>query len=431
MTAITNIWKWMKRKILWFFVGTVALAATVSTLPEKSVTEKIEGKTSSEAATIIGQEIAKIGKVERTRRDKYEFEILSMKPVPYGVEFFARVWTADKPVDVKKLDDEGRPVYSHTIPSNTQIGFGLDGTVDIERFVMVGQDSPFIEDPNGTIEKYDIGKDGTLTRRTFREDLQEVFLRNFLVGTVDVKRLKFDNSRIVPGKIGQTTYTFYPAAGAVSPVDGLLFKENSTNWDTTHDATDAEGVSATAGTATLIRGGISGNYRIDKSVYMFATGAQIASSETISSATFSFYPTVVNNSNSISIGIVQIQNGFVSSSSIAVGDFDQIGTVNTPTEGATRLALSAITTDAYNDIALNATGLTWIARSGETIPVGFNTAEITPLGLRSSPDLDDSAPAGDNEVVGRYADVAGDTDPKLVVEAGVAAAGVSEEIVIE
>ena len=67
---------------------------------------------------------------------------------------------------------------------------------------------------------------------------------------------------------------------------------------------------------------------------------------------------------------------------LAGGDFDSL-TLNSPAEGATRLAYSGIATDAVNTIALNATGIGWISKTGNTY-----------FALRLSGDVDNSTPTG-------------------------------------
>ena len=75
------------------------------------------------------------------------------------------------------------------------------------------------------------------------------------------------------------------------------------------------------------------------------------------------------------------------------------------------------TTSGYLDFPLNATGLTFIARSGETIPGSASASGKTQLAIRWSSDLDNSTPTNRTYMQIRTGDYSGtSSDPKLVVE---------------
>ena len=77
----------------------------------RSIERRLEGKSASERVDIKSAEIAKINSIARTSRKNYDIEIVSMNTTKGGVEVFARAWA-----------EKG------------QIGFGTDGSVEIERF---------------------------------------------------------------------------------------------------------------------------------------------------------------------------------------------------------------------------------------------------------------------------------------------------------
>lgn len=143
---------------------------------------------------------------------------------------------------------------------------------------------------------------------------------------------------------------------------------------------------------------------------LFLTGDTIGASDTINSAVVSLYITYNGvGDNDGKDQIVLTQSSVSTSGAVALEDFDIMSdTLNTPTEGATRLDISSGTTaSAYNDITLNATGRGWVGKGAGT---------YTKLGFREGHDVDNDAPGAENQVNIRYSDYAGTTnDPKLVV----------------
>lgn len=90
-------------------------------------------------------------------------------------------------------------------------------------------------------------------------------------------------------------------------------------------------------------------------------------------------------------------------------DYDQCGSVNNPTEGATRVDIGDITISQYNSWTLNATGIEWIDKTG-----------ITKLGTREGHDCIDSTVsaggAGGNNIIVFASEATGtDRDPYLEV----------------
>jgi hypothetical protein len=136
-------------------------------------------------------------------RANYDIEIVSMRTIEGGVEVFARAWTKE----------------------GGQIGFGPDGTVDIERFQIINP-PVLVADPAGSIVRTWTDNDtGRVKERRLREDAREALLQS-LEHTLSVKKEKFGSTNIVPGKVGNTTSTFYPAAGANAPADGTTRQQN-------------------------------------------------------------------------------------------------------------------------------------------------------------------------------------------------------------
>ena len=289
-----------------------------------------------------GQEIAKIQSVQRTKRKGFDIEIVEIRPIDGGAEVFVRAW-----------NDKG------------QIGFGNDGTVDIERIKIF--DPPYlVDDPNGdvVIEWFDILREQDV-RLTFREDPKEALWQS-LEHTLIVMKNKHDDSKIVQGKRGNTTSTFYSAAGANSPVDGLTTREVGTaeSFSTLRNGSGTAGSPSNIGNDILLRtiSASSGNFnRLYRSIFGFNTSTR--GSDTITSATLSF---MLRDSSS-GLGAMTwdvVDASPASASNIVSADYQN-------SFGTTRMVTSVPlaswnAVDVYTDMPLNATGIAYINKSGNT-----------------------------------------------------------------
>ena len=342
---------------------------------------------------IVADAWVKVGKKPRQKQGRLDIEITDIRKIEangqIGVEVFARAW------------QDGR-----------QIGFGRDGTVDIERFRFFGglpfmvSDGTFTkktkELPDGKAEEYD--------EPNLKEDVEATILEQ-LEHAVSVKKEKSDGSAIVLGKVGSTTSTFYPAAGANSPVDGAIRYNNYSNatWATIRGSTDygPNGDLQVSATNEDIANLYSSSdyakpwYRMVRSFFLFDTSA-LSSAATITSATFSFYATA--KTDNFNQGISLIGSTPASNNNLVSGDFDQIGT----TQYASDLDITSISTSAYNAMSLNATGIAAVSLTG-----------ITKFGVRLSGDRSNTEPSWVSTtgvaVAAYFADNS-TNKPKLVVE---------------
>ncbi|NTW32498.1 MAG: hypothetical protein HGB12_07720 [Bacteroidetes bacterium] len=213
------------------------------------------------------------------------------------------------------------------------------------------------------------------------------------------------------------TSTFYPVAGANTPVDGYVACDLTTTWATTHDAssvptTDEGGVfplNALGNFAWSYRYDNNGRKIIARSFFLF-DASSLTSSAIISSATFSVYVNTKSDSYGDSYSWFNVvQSSPAGTNNLVNSDYSQCGAVTNPTVGATHITAANITTSSYNDFPLNTTGLTWISKTS-----------ITKLGLREGHDAtNNEIGAGSNlevNIRGYFADQTGTTqDPKLVV----------------
>jgi len=304
-------------------------------------------------------------------------------------------------VEVQQLEN-GIALFARVFENGKQIGFG-DGTVDIERFIFINPPL-LVEDIAGDIVIDDIGRDGTKKGEVrLKEDPVEA-LKQCLESTVDVMKSKHDASRIIPGKRGNTTSTFYADAGDIS------IRKADATWSTVRGATAGDSTVNTSPTYVgwEKEGAVYNGYQ---PFHPFDTSA-ISASDTISAATFSIY---LNGDNAVADSQqLSIANSTQATwNSMGTGDFDQRGS----TEGCTRFNCPTGATSGYLDFTLNATGRGFIARSGETIPASASASGKTQLAIRWSSDLDNSTPTNRTYMQIRMSEATGTTsDPKLVVE---------------
>lgn len=334
-----------------------------------------------------------------------EIEITEVNQIEGGVEVFARAWK-----------------------DGVQIGFGKDGSVDIERF-RIFNPPVLVPDANGSIVRsmYSPVVEQDIVD-IYREDPEEALLQT-LEHNISVVG-KFNSQKIIPGKIGQTTTTVYPDANTeTNTVDGytesgnVVWSTGRTTGNAAHDSLNRMyvGFDGRGSTAFIRR------------ILTYFDTSSVPSGDSISSATYSVYRSAgvgqVNDGLDY-LSVVQVQgNNVGSDTALVAGDHNDVGdAIDNPTEGidsGNRYDISSGSAPAWVDFPLNSTGISWIAKSGETKPSGA-TSGITYLGLREGHDIEDVDPlptSNDNQVEFHSADNTGTTtDPKLVIVHSTAAA---------
>lgn len=200
-------------------------------------------------------------------------------------------------------------------------------------------------------------------------------------------------------------YTFYPSN------DGEINKNDATTgWANVHDAAsgsecldtavDALTSDNTPGTRETAG---SDSYDIFRAGFVFDSSS-IVDAETVSTAVFSIYTTAKSdgdNDGNDYLAVVSFNPGNVADFDVA--DYNDFGA----TEWSNQQDITGITTSAYTDFTLNATGLAAVSKTGNTI-----------LGLREGHDIlnDPCAVSTTTRVTTTFSATAGTTqDPKLVV----------------
>lgn len=127
--------------------------------------------------------------------------------------------------------------------------------------------------------------------------------------------------------------------------------------------------------------------------------SSIPSGAVVSAATLSIYVTYRNDTMTENVEyITVVQTSNPNHSSLTTDDFDQCGVLDSPTEGVdvgNRKQVSGFTLNSYGNFSLNATGRSWISRSGESSTCSATTG-ITCLGLREGHDTTNTSPTVNN-----------------------------------
>ena len=311
-------------------------------------------KNPSKRSAIVADAWAKSDVKGKHLKDGLEIEITDTRQVEvageHGVEIYARAWQ----------DGE-------------QIGFGPDGTVDIERFRFFGG-LPF-EVSDGTKDKED--------NDNLKEDVQTTVVDNMFRG-LGAKKQKFSDDRIVFGKIGNTTSLFYSATGANSPVDGYVRVTGATQlWDTFHDratGTYADGGTGVESTMTL-KSHASPGYWTD--MYRTALEFDISAigTDLISSGSLTVVSNYSSNDYSTEPELSLVESDLIDDDDVVTGDF--LHTRWGTTRLASDISYSSWNGSGNNVWTLNSTGKTFLetAQSGD---------DIVRLGVRFKRDVDDT-----------------------------------------
>lgn len=351
------------------------------------IKDLITNKNAKERVQIKSREIAKMDFSGLFQNAYYGIDtqiIGEVKEIQGGIEFFAKAWKNGKP-----------------------LGFGKDGSVEIERF-RIFNPPVLIESLDGDVIQ-ELTEDITKRRiiRKLKENPIEAIKQTL---AHIIKLVGKENSKIIKGKIGNTTSTFYPDADPESTsVDGSVRHalDNQT-WATIQGGAGNTVVDTGTGEALglIYSGSTSGWQQISRAIFLFDTSA-IADNDIIDSATLSFYGNGKSDGLTISPTLNVYSSAPASNTALAAGDYDSLGT----TAFSTNITNANFSTTAYNDFVLNASGLAAISKTSVS---KFGTRESTYDALNVEPTRNG------NSLLSHFnancADQTGTAnDPKLVV----------------
>lgn len=328
--------------------------------------------------------------------ERADFKACEIVKKKIGTVYTSGAYMIEIVGDIEKIEG-GVQVFARAWKNGKQLGFGADDSIDIERF-RIYNPPVLVDDPNGTI----VREWQNLVTKEFhtiklREDHEQALV-DALFGII--KETGGEGGKIIAGSRGNTTSTFYPSAGATSPVDGYAGRDSSVSYADTHDG--AGEVASAVATILATQNSKDGvTYAIYRSPVLFDTSA-IPDTDTISSATLTVFTEAVNDGDSDGT-VVDVSNP-ASTANVVAGDYD-IANWASVAQSNTVLHSTRSAGTSF-DLVLNATGIGNISKTG-----------ITKFGLRSSNDLANVTPTALPYHYERSVDYTGTAnDPKLVVE---------------
>lgn len=331
------------------------------------IRDKIHGKTFKQRCNLKGKAVKDACVVREFNNKKIRVVIDSIKEIEGGVEVFARAYKGKK-----------------------QLGFGEDGTVDIERFRILNPPTQ-VEDENGDIiiESVTPITNEVITRR-YRKDPQQALI-DTLLDTINI--VAKNGKNIIQGKIGNTTTTIY------SQNDGQVSSDAQATWAASQGATSGSLNTGFQQVYAYWRT-VDSKYYIARSFDEFDTSS-ISSGDTITSATLSAkVSSVTARSGLCGVNVYQSTH----SSTLAAGDYDLCGT----TAFSTTVGFGSMTAGVYVDWVLDSNGIANINKGG-----------LSRFALREANfDVANSSPAKDlnpNMIFYDSVEAGTSSDPKIVI----------------
>lgn len=270
-----------------------------------------------------------------------EIEVQGVKDIRGGVEIMFKGWKNGK-----------------------QLGFGKDGSVEIERLRM--WNPPVLVYEDTTKDAIDILTGETIQVRNKREDPAQA-LRDRVAYVFNTIGKDFGN--ITPNKIGNTSSTFNPASGANSPVDGVTTEtgDGTPSWSQIRDLATGDFATTTGGdNSSIAQVTTHSNLNVwnvfVRAAITFNTAA-LPDGDTIDSATMGIYMLSITNQLDGTGEIAMIDTNLNSDADVTTADYT-IGVEIGTTKQATNLTLAGVTTGQINNFTLNATGLGNINKTG-------------------------------------------------------------------
>lgn len=295
-------------------------------------------------------------------------------------------------VDIQSItiEDDAVIVFAKAYDRGKQIGFGTDGTVDIERF-RIFNPPILVADNAGTIVITSTNENGVEETTRWREDPEEA-LKQAIVNTIKAKKLAPAN--IIPGKVGATTDTYYATTN-----DGYVYVYAAGTYSGARDATTGTADNTYPNDANIIHNSKITTYYVSRAQFDFNIDI---GSDTINSASLSLWSVATGGNDGDSdtaILLNHTSNGNINNP-LQGEDMNDFGSTSIGSETYANL----INQDDYVTIALTDTS-------------AINTSGTTIIGIRSLNDINNVTPTGINNLRTRLADYTGTAnDPFLTID---------------
>ena len=428
-TKLKIIWQKFKRWIIVAIFGGTALAAGLSGIPQDlynnlnvnvyTACDLQEARITSIADNFKTFKARNPDNSLRELNAKERASVKSCEMAKRGTEFAGFYDSPQYGVkneiigDVKAIEINGQSgieLFARAWRGTQQLGFGVDGSVEIERF-RIYNPPILVDDPNGAIirEYQEEQQDRTILtkQRKLREDPIEAIRQ---VISHNAKLVGKENNKIVIDKIGNTTSTFYPDYDPESTsVDGTVGRTGVDEpWGTIRAGAGTY-ANDTLTTTELFNFDSAATtnqwYKIMRGIWLFDT-SELDDGDVVDSATLSFYGSSKADQNSYVPDVNVYASTPASNTALVAGDYGNTGS----TAFSTAITYANFSTTSYNDFVLNASGLAGISKTGiskfSTRNANYDVANVAPSWAFN---------AG-AQFITISADTAGTTqDPKLVV----------------
>lgn len=247
-----------------------------------------------------------------------------------------------------------------------QVGFGKDGTVEIERFRIFNPPT-LIQDDNGEIERKFELPDGEMIIKKYTYDPQESL--KYVLANV-IKKVGKDGKNIVKGKVGNTTSVFFPTGG-----DGGVSIGTSAGYTTWSGARSATTGGSTNTQALFMQtfynaGGSPGQYGLSRVFLPIDTSSLDGQDLVSASLTLKLSAQSIASSRTWVLIADTSQN---STSTLVNDDFDNCGDLNSPIEISDRVLSSNWSVDNSYSFTINEAGLDHINKTGVSM-IGMRDA---------------------------------------------------------
>lgn len=368
-----------------------------------SIRSTLSGKNASERMRIKGNEIVKTIKSKNFNRGDIVIEIDKIEPIDEGVQAYVRAFAGPSGLTIRRtfFDYKIREMISHMfiLSPGEQIGFGHDGSVDIER-IRISNPPTLVPDESGSIPVEYKDARGNSKIEKYREDPKEALLLSL---DHTIRYIGFPAGKIVPGKIGNTVTTAYPDPNPeTNSCDGHILSSNA-SWSTARTAAAGSSVDDSGATVNMIcEEGSPSITRYDISHAFFGFYINIPG-QIVSAATFSITCSGVSDGGSAN-DVHLVPAHPASNSGLVVGDFDEIDYESLASNG---ISSHSTTSGVYTDYALL-----------DLDHINANLSTVF-FALITDDDLNDVTPADypvEQRLFIRSSETTGTTnDPKLVV----------------
>lgn len=272
----------------------------------------------------------------------------------------------------------GSEVFVRAWRDGTPIGFGSDGTVEIERILLRYENTHsylYVPDEKGDIVVEIPDEDGEVQIYKYREDPEEALLRRleYVINSIGTS-----SENIIVGKRGSTVTVI----DQTTTTSDQLLSDNKATYTLARDAaTGSTSNMSGAGSQNWLHNSLIGNYYVRRAQIGFDTSS-IPDTDDITAATMTVFSSASGGADTNGYDVVLLNNTAAGTSSpLVAGDFDGFPSTSIGSRDLTDL------TNKNANVAITLTDFAAINKTGTTL-----------IGVRMSGDINNSSPSGNNNL---------------------------------